>query len=240
MFATHVAPSQVAAIVFEPQLGEGGFVPAPPEFVAGHPRICDREGIVLVADEVQTGFGRTGRMFAMEHYGVEPDLIIVAKSIAAGLPLSGVVGKAEIMDAPHTRRDRRHLHRQPGRARRRARRPRRLRRGGPRRARQHDRRHDPRRACSAGRSAGPRSATCAASARCSRSSSCTTRPRRSLPPSSRAAVIDAALERGLILLKAGHRRKLHPRALPARRSRTPVLDEALGAWEDALAAVLGA
>jgi 4-aminobutyrate aminotransferase/(S)-3-amino-2-methylpropionate transaminase len=63
-------------------------------------KICDREGIVLVADEVQTGFGRTGRMFAMEHYDVEPDLITVAKSIAAGLPLSGVVGKAEIMDAP--------------------------------------------------------------------------------------------------------------------------------------------
>ena len=62
--------------------------------------ICDREGIVLVADEVQTGFGRTGRMFAMEHYGVEPDLMTVAKSIAAGLPLSGVLGKAEIMDAP--------------------------------------------------------------------------------------------------------------------------------------------
>ena len=102
MFASHVAPSQIAAIVFEPQLGEGGFVPAPAEFVEGIRRICDREGIIMVADEVQTGFGRTGRMFAMEHYGVEADLIIVAKSIAAGLPLSGVIGKAEIMDAPHT------------------------------------------------------------------------------------------------------------------------------------------
>ncbi len=101
MFSAHVAPSQVAAIVFEPQLGEGGFVPAPAEFVAGIRRICDREGIVMVADEVQTGFGRTGRMFAMEHYAVEADLITVAKSIAAGLPLSGVVGKAELMDAPH-------------------------------------------------------------------------------------------------------------------------------------------
>jgi len=102
MFSSHVAPSQIAAIVFEPQLGEGGFVPAPAEFVEGLREICDREGIIMVADEVQTGFGRTGRMFAMEHYGVEADLITVAKSIAAGLPLSGVVGKAEIMDAPHT------------------------------------------------------------------------------------------------------------------------------------------
>ena len=101
MFASHIAPSQVAAIVFEPQLGEGGFVPAPPEFVDGLRRICDREDIVLVADEVQTGFGRTGKMFAMEHFGVEPDLMCVAKSIAGGLPLSGVIGKAAIMDAPH-------------------------------------------------------------------------------------------------------------------------------------------
>ena len=99
-FLTRVAPETVAAIVIEPVLGEGGFVPAPPAFMAGLRKICDREGIVFVADEVQTGFGRTGRMFAMEHYGVEPDLLTVAKSIAAGLPLSGVIGKAEIMDAP--------------------------------------------------------------------------------------------------------------------------------------------
>jgi 4-aminobutyrate aminotransferase / (S)-3-amino-2-methylpropionate transaminase / 5-aminovalerate transaminase len=101
MFATQVAPETVAAIVFEPQQGEGGFLPAPQEFVEGLRRIADRHGIVLVADEVQTGFGRTGRMFAMEHFGVEPDLMTVAKSIAAGLPLSGVLGKAAIMDAPH-------------------------------------------------------------------------------------------------------------------------------------------
>ena len=101
LFETQVAPSQVAAIVFEPQQGEGGFLPAPPEFVHGLRRICDEHGIVLVADEVQTGFGRTGRMFAMEHFGVEPDLVVVAKSIAAGLPLSGVLGRAAIMDAPH-------------------------------------------------------------------------------------------------------------------------------------------
>jgi 4-aminobutyrate aminotransferase/(S)-3-amino-2-methylpropionate transaminase len=101
MFSSHVAASQVAAIVFEPQLGEGGFVPAPAEFVEGLRRICDREGIILVADEVQTGFGRTGKMFAMEHFSVEADLMCVAKSVAAGLPLSGVIGKAAVMDAPH-------------------------------------------------------------------------------------------------------------------------------------------
>jgi 4-aminobutyrate aminotransferase / (S)-3-amino-2-methylpropionate transaminase / 5-aminovalerate transaminase len=97
---THVAAESVAAIVVEPVQGEGGFVVAPPEFLQGLRRICDDNGIVLVVDEVQTGFGRTGKMFAIEHYGVEPDLITVAKSIAGGLPLSGVIGKAEIMDAP--------------------------------------------------------------------------------------------------------------------------------------------
>ena len=101
MFSTHVPAEHVAAVVFEPQLGEGGFVPAPPAFVEGLRRICDEHGIVLVADEVQTGFGRTGRMFAMEHFDVEADLITVAKSIAGGLPLSGVFGRAEIMDGAH-------------------------------------------------------------------------------------------------------------------------------------------
>jgi 4-aminobutyrate aminotransferase/(S)-3-amino-2-methylpropionate transaminase len=101
VFTTHVSAEHVAAIVFEPQQGEGGFVPAAPEFVEGLRRICDEHGIVLVADEVQTGFGRTGRMFAMEHFSVEPDLLLVAKSLAGGLPLSGVVGRAEIMDDPH-------------------------------------------------------------------------------------------------------------------------------------------
>ena len=101
LFTTHVSPEHVAAIVFEPQQGEGGFLPAPQEFVNGLRRICDDHGIVLVADEVQTGFGRTGLMFAMDHFGVEPDLVVVAKSIAGGLPLSGVVGRATIMDRPH-------------------------------------------------------------------------------------------------------------------------------------------
>lgn len=97
---TQVAPETVAAIVLEPVQGEGGFIVAPGPFLEGVRALCDRHGIVLVVDEVQTGFGRTGKMFAIEHYGVEPDLITVAKSIAAGLPLSGVLGKAEIMDAP--------------------------------------------------------------------------------------------------------------------------------------------
>ena len=99
-FGTQVARETVAAIILEPVQGEGGFVVAPPEFLRGVREICDREGIVMIVDEVQTGFGRTGAMFAIEHSGVEPDLITVAKSIAAGLPLSGVLGKAAIMDAP--------------------------------------------------------------------------------------------------------------------------------------------
>ena len=96
----HVAAESVAAIVIEPVQGEGGFVVAPREFLAGVRRICDENGIVLVVDEVQTGFGRTGKMWGIEHFGVEPDLMTVAKSIAGGLPLSGVIGRAEIMDAP--------------------------------------------------------------------------------------------------------------------------------------------
>ena len=97
---TTVAAETVAAIVIEPVQGEGGFVVAPREFMEGVRLICDDNGIVLVVDEVQTGYGRTGKMFAIEHYGVEPDLMTVAKSIAGGLPLSGVIGRAEIMDAP--------------------------------------------------------------------------------------------------------------------------------------------
>jgi 4-aminobutyrate aminotransferase/(S)-3-amino-2-methylpropionate transaminase len=97
---TQVAAETVAAIILEPVQGEGGFVVAPRDFLAGVRRICDDNGIVLIVDEVQTGFGRTGRLFAIEHYGVEPDLVTFAKSIAAGLPLSGVLGRAEIMDAP--------------------------------------------------------------------------------------------------------------------------------------------
>jgi 4-aminobutyrate aminotransferase/(S)-3-amino-2-methylpropionate transaminase len=97
---TQVAAENVAAIVIEPVQGEGGFVVAPPDFLEGIRRVCDDNGIVLVIDEVQTGFGRTGKMWGIEHYDVEPDLITLAKSVAGGLPLSGVLGRAEIMDAP--------------------------------------------------------------------------------------------------------------------------------------------
>jgi 4-aminobutyrate aminotransferase/(S)-3-amino-2-methylpropionate transaminase len=96
---TLVRPEDLAAVVFEPVLGEGGFVVAPPEFVAELRAFCDRHGVVLIADEVQTGFGRTGAMFASEGLNVRPDLMTVAKSLAGGLPLAGVVGRATIMDA---------------------------------------------------------------------------------------------------------------------------------------------
>jgi 4-aminobutyrate aminotransferase/(S)-3-amino-2-methylpropionate transaminase len=99
-FTTQVPAEQVAALVVEPVQGEAGFLPAPHDFFVGLRRICDEHGIVFVVDEVQTGYGRTGRLFATEHYGIEADLMPVAKSIAAGLPLSGVIGAAEIMDAP--------------------------------------------------------------------------------------------------------------------------------------------
>jgi 4-aminobutyrate aminotransferase/(S)-3-amino-2-methylpropionate transaminase len=100
IFESTVEADRVAAIIFEPVLGEGGFVPAPLEFVRELRRITAARGIVLIADEIQTGFGRTGKFFACEHYGIEPDLVTVAKSLAGGLPLAAVTGKAEIMDAP--------------------------------------------------------------------------------------------------------------------------------------------
>ena len=98
MFTTHVAPENVAAIIFEPVQGEGGFIVPPKEWVQGLRQIADEHGIVLIADEVQSGYGRTGRMFAIEHFGVEPDIITVAKSSAAGVPSAGVLGRAEIVD----------------------------------------------------------------------------------------------------------------------------------------------
>jgi 4-aminobutyrate aminotransferase/4-aminobutyrate aminotransferase/(S)-3-amino-2-methylpropionate transaminase len=90
----------VAAIILEPVQGEGGFYAAPADFMRGLRAICDEHGILLIADEVQTGYGRTGKLFAMEHYDVLPDLITMAKSLAGGMPLSAVNGRAEIMDAP--------------------------------------------------------------------------------------------------------------------------------------------
>ncbi len=99
MLVTHVAPESVAAIVFEPVQGEGGFVVPPAEWVQGLREIATKHGIVLICDEVQSGYGRTGKLFAVEHFGIEPDLITIAKSMAAGVPISGVFGRAEMMDA---------------------------------------------------------------------------------------------------------------------------------------------
>jgi len=100
MFDQQVPANRVAAFIIEPVQGEGGFNPAPPEFLQALRQVADRNGILLIDDEVQSGFGRTGKLFAIEHSGVAPDLICVAKSLAGGLPLSGVIGRAEIMDAP--------------------------------------------------------------------------------------------------------------------------------------------
>ncbi len=100
IFKADIEPSRVAAIVFEPVQGEGGFNVIQAEAVQWLRQLCDEHGIVLIADEIQTGFGRTGTMFAMEHFGVVPDLMTIAKSLAGGVPLSAVCGKAEIMDAP--------------------------------------------------------------------------------------------------------------------------------------------
>jgi 4-aminobutyrate aminotransferase/(S)-3-amino-2-methylpropionate transaminase len=100
LFKVDIAPSDVAAIIVEPVQGEGGFYAAPDEFLVALRKLCDEHGIVLVADEIQSGFGRTGRFFASEYAGIEPDLLTTAKGIAGGFPLAAVVGKAEIMDAP--------------------------------------------------------------------------------------------------------------------------------------------
>ncbi|WP_277591210.1 4-aminobutyrate--2-oxoglutarate transaminase [Pseudomonas chlororaphis] len=100
LFATQVAPERVAAIIIEPVQGDGGFLAAPAEFLQALRALATQHGIVLILDEIQTGFGRTGSWFGFQHAGIQPDLVTVAKSLAGGLPLSGVVGKAQIMDAP--------------------------------------------------------------------------------------------------------------------------------------------
>jgi 4-aminobutyrate aminotransferase/(S)-3-amino-2-methylpropionate transaminase len=237
MLETHVPAAHVAAIVIEPQLGEGGFVPASTHYMRGLRALCDRHGIVLVADEVQTGFGRTGRMFAMEHFGVEPDLMTVAKSIAAGLPLSGVIGRAEIMDGPHPGaiggtyignpvaqaaalavldvfEEESLLERAVGL-------------GDEIRARMvawQERWQ----AIGDVRGLGAMLAI-----------ELVRDPASKEPaPELAAAAIDAALQRGLILLKAGPHGNCI-RVLCPLTIEEPVLDEALAAWEDALAAVLG-
>jgi 4-aminobutyrate aminotransferase len=98
LFKSEIPAEEVAAIIVEPVQGEGGFNPAPAEFLQHLRKLCDDNGVLMIADEIQSGMGRTGKMFAIEHAGVEPDLICVAKSIAAGLPLSALIGKAELMD----------------------------------------------------------------------------------------------------------------------------------------------
>ena len=100
LFKTDIDPLRVAAIVIEPVQGEGGFNVAPTELMKGLRALCDQYGIVFIADEVQSGFARTGKLFSMQHHGVEPDLITMAKSLAGGMPLSAVAGRAAIMDAP--------------------------------------------------------------------------------------------------------------------------------------------
>ena len=100
LFKADVDPARVAAIIIEPVLGEGGFYAAPAELLRRLRSLCDQHGIMLIVDEIQTGFGRTGRMFAIEYSGVEPDLMTVAKSVSGGVPLSAVIGKAAIMDSP--------------------------------------------------------------------------------------------------------------------------------------------
>jgi 4-aminobutyrate aminotransferase/(S)-3-amino-2-methylpropionate transaminase len=100
LFKYDIEPAKVAAIIVEPVMGEGGFYIAPAEFLQALRKLCDQHGIVLVIDEIQTGFARTGKMFAIEYAGIEPDLMTMAKSLAGGFPLAAVVGKAHIMDAP--------------------------------------------------------------------------------------------------------------------------------------------
>jgi len=97
----HVAPESVAAIIAEPVQGEGGFITPPSDFFPKIAEICQENGILFIADEIQSGMGRTGKMFAIEHWNVIPDIVILAKSLAAGLPLSAIIGRKEIMDAPH-------------------------------------------------------------------------------------------------------------------------------------------
>ncbi len=101
IFASTVDPDSVAAIIMELELGEGGFVPAPREYVNELAAFARDHGILFIADEIQTGFGRTGKLFASEHYGLVPDIIITAKSLAGGLPLAGITGRADVLDAPH-------------------------------------------------------------------------------------------------------------------------------------------
>lgn len=99
-FKRHADPATIAAVIVEPVLGEGGFIVPPREYLAKLADLCHRHGILVIADEIQSGMGRTGKMFACEHYGLVPDILITAKSLAGGLPLAAIVGRADVMDAP--------------------------------------------------------------------------------------------------------------------------------------------
>jgi 4-aminobutyrate aminotransferase-like enzyme len=101
LFKQDVDPKEVACIVLEPVQGEGGFIPMPEDFIRALRELCDQHGIVYVDDEVQSGCGRTGTVWAIERYGIEPDLLVSGKTLGGGLPLAGVTGKVELMDAPH-------------------------------------------------------------------------------------------------------------------------------------------
>jgi 4-aminobutyrate aminotransferase-like enzyme len=100
LLSTKIKPEETAAIIIEPVLGEGGYIPCEKEFIQYLRNICDQNGIILIFDEVQTGFGRTGKMFGAEHFEVEPDIVTLAKGIAGGFPLASVTGKSDIMDSP--------------------------------------------------------------------------------------------------------------------------------------------
>ena len=124
LFASIVSPSMVGAVIVEPVQGEGGYVPAPVSFLRGLRALCDEHGILLIADEVQSGYGRTGRMWAFEHAGIVPDVVCVAKAIANGLPLSAIVSSRVAPGALGPRRPRLDVRREPGRVRCRSGRPR--------------------------------------------------------------------------------------------------------------------
>ena len=237
LFVTQVAAEQVAAIIVEPVQGEGGFLPAPQEFMEGLRAICDEHGICLIDDEVQTGFARTGKLFAIEHYGVEPDLITVAKSIAGGLSALGRARQGRDPGRRARRRRRRHLRRQPRRAGGCARGARRDRGGGARRARRPRSARRSARGCSPGRSGSPAIGDVRGLGAMLAIELVEDRATKQPAPKLAQAVIDAALQRGLLLLKAGVHgnviRVLCPLVITDAE-----LDEALAVWEDALAHVL--
>ena len=147
LLATQTAPADTAAIVLEPVIGEGGYLPCPPAFLRGIADLCREVGMLFVADEVQTGFGRTGTMFAVEHFGVEPDVLMMAKGIASGFPLERARCVRRPDGAVAGRLARRHLRRQPDRL-----------RGGARHDRRARRRWLPRRRRGAGRATARRAA----------------------------------------------------------------------------------